>query len=97
MGVELSPNLKFPSALSNARLFETRIAPGLLFQVKPFLPLANAIERVTTWATAMSSPPSLKPLRSPLSELVPSVSLPLWWATHWSMVTGPIAPVSSLV
>src|SRR3569623_1372279 len=56
--------------------------PGLLFQVKPFLPLPKAIDRVTTWTTGMLSPPSLKPLRSPLEDIVPSVNVPLWNDTH---------------
>src|SRR5690606_40913316 len=38
VGVELSPNLKFPSALSKARLLIIFIPPGLLFHVNPFLP-----------------------------------------------------------
>jgi hypothetical protein len=69
--------LKLRSVLSMLRLFEMVIEPGLLLYVNPCLPFLYAMVRRTMWLTPMSSPPSLKPLRSPLPAWPPLLSVPL--------------------
>src|SRR4029450_667809 len=97
---EVPPSkLKFrlPESLSMLRLLEIVIEPRLRLYVNPCLPLWNAMLRRTMWFTPMSSPPSLKPLRSPLPAWPPLLSVPLLYDSESSIVTGPIGPVSVLV
>src|SRR6185369_3940592 len=69
--------LKFDWVLLNDVLFTTWMGPGLLLSVSPWCRLLNAMQRRMVCVTAMPSPPSLKPLRSPFELIVPLDSWPL--------------------
>src|SRR3954463_7353226 len=68
--------LKFDWVLLNDVLFTTWIGPGLLLSVIPWWRLSKAMQRRIVCVTAMPSPPSLKPFRSPFALMVPLESWP---------------------
>ena len=80
-----------------ATLFSMIKVPGLKLSVKPSILLRKAKLFLTTWATGIPSPPSLKPLPMEALLLLTFRVCPFINAIESKMVTLPLGPSSTLL